>query len=74
MDRQVRVVLELKLLLLLPCHRNLLIVLGRVRLSGGHLLRLKALLVAAATWWLVTLALTHGIFLRLLEFTAIHVL
>lgn len=45
-----------------------------MHLSSSQLLRLQPFLVAAATWGLSALALSHGVFLVFLEFATIHVL
>ena len=75
MDREVAVVLELELLLLLTRQRHRLVcTFLRVHLSSGNLLRLQAFLISTAAWRLSALALSDGVFLRFFELAAIHVL
>mmetsp|Transcript_16115 Transcript_16115/g.19127 ORF Transcript_16115/g.19127 Transcript_16115/m.19127 type:complete len:152 (+) Transcript_16115:1079-1534(+) len=75
MNRKVRIVLELKLLLLLPGQRHRLIcTFLAMHFTGGDLLRLEAFLVASTARWLPTLALSNDVFLCFFKFTAVHVL
>jgi len=75
MNRKVRIVLELKLLLLLPGQRHRLIcTFLAMHFTGGYLLRLEAFLVASTARWLPTLALSNDVFLCFFKFTAVHVL
>lgn len=70
---QVGIVLELKLLLLLACDRDLLI-LVLVHLSRSQLLRLQAFLISTTARRLATLALSNGFVLCFFKLAAIYVL
>lgn len=71
-DRQVRIVLELELLRVLPS-AYLVVALRRVHLSSCELLRLQPFLVTTSTRRLTSLALSNSVLL-FFELSAIHVL